>query len=135
MERLQCYRGVSEEQAIGRFDESLQRLYLEYAKGQHASWKDLQTSLKGRDFFRAGPLMRALEYDKPCVLLIDELDKVDEGFEAMLLEILSAWQLSISEFGTVSARSTPFVVLTSNKSAIVDKLIAGGQKRTAQLAP
>jgi AAA domain (dynein-related subfamily) len=82
VERLQCYRGVSEEQAIGRFDESLQRLYMEYAKGQHGSWKDLQTSLKGRDFFRAGPLMRALEYDKPCVLLIDELDKVDEGFEA-----------------------------------------------------
>jgi hypothetical protein len=82
VERLQCYRGVSEEQAIGRFDESLQRLYLEYAKGQHGSWKDLQTSLNGRDFFRAGPLMRALEYDKPCVLLIDELDRVDEGFEA-----------------------------------------------------
>ena len=75
----------------------------------------MQTSLKGRDFFRAGPLMRALEYDKPCVLLIDELDKVDEGFEALLLEILSAWQLSIPEFGTVSARSTPFVVLTSNE--------------------
>ena len=115
VERLQCYRGVSEEQAIGRFDESLQRLYMEYAKGQHGSWKDLQTSLKGRDFFRAGPLMRALEYDKPCVLLIDELDKVDEGFEALLLEILSAWQLSIPEFGTVSARSAPFVVLTSNE--------------------
>jgi MoxR-like ATPase len=47
VERLQCYRGVSEEQAIGRFDESLQRLYMEYAKGQHGSWKDLQTSLKG----------------------------------------------------------------------------------------
>jgi len=56
VERLQCYRGVSEEQAIGRFDESLQRLYMEYAKGQHGSWKDLQTSLKGRDFFRAGTL-------------------------------------------------------------------------------
>ena len=76
---------MNEEQAIGRFDESLQRLYMEYAKGQHGSWKDLQISLKGRDFFRAGPLMRALEYDKPCVLLIDELDKVDEGFEALLL--------------------------------------------------
>jgi MoxR-like ATPase len=88
---------------------------LENAEGQHGSWKDLQTSLKGRDFFRAGPLVRALEYDKPCVLLIDELDKVDEGFEALLLEILSAWQLSIPEFRTVSARSTPSVVLTSNE--------------------
>jgi MoxR-like ATPase len=59
--------------------------------------------------------MRALECDRPCVLLIDELDKVDDGFEAMLLEILSAWQLSIPEFGTVQARSIPFVVLTSNE--------------------
>ena len=115
VERLQCYPGVSDEQAIGRFDESLQRLYMEYARGQHGSWKDLQTSLKGREFFRAGPLMRALENDKPCVLLVDELDKVDEGFEALLLEVLSAWQLSIPEFGTVSARSIPFVVLTSNE--------------------
>jgi len=59
--------------------------------------------------------MRALECERPCVLLIDELDKVDDGFEAMLLEILSAWQLSIPEFGTVEARSIPFVVLTSNE--------------------
>jgi Rad52/22 family double-strand break repair protein len=59
--------------------------------------------------------MRALECERPCVLLIDELDKVDEGFEAMLLEILSAWTLSIPEFGTVTARSIPFVVLTSNE--------------------
>jgi MoxR-like ATPase len=59
--------------------------------------------------------MRALECEKPCVLLIDEIDKVDEGFEALLLEILSAWQLSIPEFGTVAAKSIPFVVLTSNE--------------------
>ena len=75
----------------------------------------MQANLKGRDFFRPGPLMRALECERPCVLLIDELDKVDDGFEAMLLEILSAWQLSIPEFGTVAAKSIPFVVLTSNE--------------------
>lgn len=115
VERLQCYRGVTEDKAIGRFDESLQRLYMEFSKGQNESWQSLQANLKGRDFFRPGPLMRALECEKPCVLLIDELDKVDEGFEAMLLEILSAWQLSIPEFGTVEARSIPFVVLTSNE--------------------
>lgn len=115
VERLQCYRGVTEDKAIGRFDESLQRLYMEFSKDQNESWQSLQANLKGRDFFRPGPLMRALECEKPCVLLIDELDKVDEGFEAMLLEILSAWQLSIPEFGTVEARSIPFVVLTSNE--------------------
>ena len=115
IERLQCYRGVTEDKAIGRFDESLQRLYMEFSKGQNESWRELQANLKGRDFFRPGPLMRALECEKPCVLLIDELDKVDEGFEALLLEILSAWQLSIPEFGTVAAKSIPFVVLTSNE--------------------
>jgi MoxR-like ATPase len=94
VERLQCYRGVSEDKAIGRFDEGLQRLYMEFSKGQHENWRTVQASLKGRDFFRPGPLMRALECERPCVLLIDELDKVDDGFEAMLLEILSAWQLS-----------------------------------------
>jgi MoxR-like ATPase len=115
VERLQCYRGVSEDKAIGRFDEGLQRLYMEFSKGQHENWQTVQASLKGRDFFHPGPLMRALECERPCVLLIDELDKVDDGFEAMLLEILSAWQLSIPEFGTVEARSIPFVVLTSNE--------------------
>lgn len=115
IERLQCFRGVTEDKAIGHFDESLQRLYLEFSRGEHESWQSLQSNLKGRDFFRAGPLMRALECERPCVLLIDELDKVDDGFEAMLLEILSAWQLSIPEFGTVIAKSIPFVVLTSNE--------------------
>jgi MoxR-like ATPase len=88
---------------------------MEYSKAQSGNWQELLARLKGREFFRAGPLMRALESEKPCVLLIDELDKVDEGFEALLLEILSAWELSIPEFGTVRARSIPFVVLTSNE--------------------
>ena len=82
MERLQCYRGVTEDKAIGRFDEGLQRLYMEFSKGQHENWQTVQANLKGRDFFRPGPLMRALECERPCVLLIDELDKVDDGFEA-----------------------------------------------------
>jgi len=115
LERLQCYRGVTEAQAIGSFDASLQRLYLEFAKGLHEDWRSIQACLTGREFFRPGPLMRALDCERPCVLLIDELDKVDEAFEALLLEVLSAWQLSIPEFGTVRARSIPFVVLTSNE--------------------
>jgi MoxR-like ATPase len=59
--------------------------------------------------------LRALQYEKPCVLLIDELDKVDHAFEATLLELLSVWQLSIPKLGTIRARSIPFVVLTSNE--------------------
>jgi SpoVK/Ycf46/Vps4 family AAA+-type ATPase len=90
VERLQCYRGVTEEKAIGQFDEGLQRLYMEFSKGQHDSWQAVQGSLKGRDFFRPGPLMRALECERPCVLLIDELDKVDEGFEAQAFKRASS---------------------------------------------
>src|ERR1700677_1527692 len=90
VERLQCYRGVTEEKAIGQFDEGLQRLYMEFSKGQHESWQAVQGSLKGRDFFRPGPLMRALECERPCVLLIDELDKVDDGFEAQAFKRASS---------------------------------------------
>jgi hypothetical protein len=90
LERLQCYRGVTEEKAIGHFDESLQRLYMDFSKDTHEDWQTVKASLKGRDFFRPGPLMRALECEKPCVLLVDELDKVDEGFEAQAFKRASS---------------------------------------------
>jgi MoxR-like ATPase len=116
VERLQCYEGVNEEKAIGKFDESLQRLCVELrSKSDGADWESLQAELHSQHFFSAGPLLRALRYEKPCVLLIDELDKVDHPFEALLLELLSVWQLSIPKLGTVKARSIPFVVLTSNE--------------------
>jgi MoxR-like ATPase len=71
--------------------------------------------LHSQQFRSADPLLRALQRDKPCVLLIDELDKVDQAFDAMLLELLSEWRLSIPKLGTVEARTIPFVVLTSNE--------------------
>jgi MoxR-like ATPase len=67
------------------------------------------------DFFVEGPLLRALQYESPCVLLIDEIDKVNQEFEAELLEILSEWQISIPKLGTIKAKSRPFVVMTSNE--------------------
>jgi MoxR-like ATPase len=116
VERLQCYEGVNEEKAIGKFDEPLQRLCVELkAKSTSVDWESLQIELHGQQFFSAGPLLRALQYEKPCVLLIDELDKVDHAFEAMLLEMLSVWRLSIPKLGTIQAKSVPFVVLTSNE--------------------
>jgi MoxR-like ATPase len=116
VERLQCYEGINEEKAIGKFDESLQRLCVELkAKSDGVDWESLRIELHGRKFFSAGPLLRSLQYDNPCVLLIDELDKVDHAFEAMLLELLSVWTLSIPKLGTVRAQSIPFVVLTSNE--------------------
>ena len=116
VERLQCYEGINEEKAIGRFDEPLQRLCVELkSKSSSVDWEFLQAELHGLKFFSAGPLLRALQYEKPCVLLIDELDKVDHAFEATLLELLSVWQLSIPKLGTIRAKSIPFVVLTSNE--------------------
>jgi ATPase family associated with various cellular activities (AAA) len=77
VERLQCYEGINEDKAIGKFDESLQRLCVELKSRSSAiDWDSLQGELHGRQFFVAGPLLRALEYKRPCVLLIDELDKV-----------------------------------------------------------
>ena len=90
VERLQCYQGINEEKAIGKFDESLQRLCVELkVKSAIVDWASLRIELHGKQFFSAGPLLRALQYQKPCVLLIDELDKVGHAFEAMLLELLS----------------------------------------------
>jgi len=116
VERLQCYEGINEEKAVGKFDEPLQKLCVELkAKSNSVDWASLQTELHGQQFFSAGPLLRALQHEKSCVLLIDELDKVDHAFEAMLLELLSVWTLSIPKLGTIRARSVPFVVLTSNE--------------------
>ncbi|MFZ0519913.1 MAG: MoxR family ATPase [Candidatus Acidiferrales bacterium] len=117
VERLQCYEGISEEKAIGKFDESLQKLYLDTQRdllGQDWDW--IGRRLHAVDFFAEGPLLRALRYkSRPCVLLIDELDKVDQAFEALLLEILSAWQITVPKLGTVKAETIPFVVLSSNE--------------------
>ena len=116
VERLQCYEGINEDKAIGKFDEPLQRLCVELkAKTAKFDWESVRTELHGQQFFSAGPLLRALQCEKPCVLLIDELDKVDQAFEALLLELLSVWQLSIPKLGTMQAKSIPFVVLTSNE--------------------
>jgi len=119
VERLQCYEGITEEKAIGKFDESLQRLFLKTQEDSLGNdWENIRNRLHSLDFFAEGPLLRALRYKrKPCVLLIDELDKVDHAFEALLLEILSAWQLTVPKLGTIKAEAEtiPFVVLSSNE--------------------
>jgi MoxR-like ATPase len=116
VERLQCFEGINEEKAIGRFDEALQRLAVELrSKSGQVEWESLKQELHSLDFFTAGPLLRALQYPKPCVLLIDEVDKVGQEFEAMLLEVLSVFQLSIPKLGVIKAQSIPFVILTSNE--------------------
>jgi len=117
VERLQCYIGINEEKAIGKFDEALQQLFLQSATVHESrDWEAIRESLHGLEFFTKGPLLRALLCEgKPCVLLVDEIDKVDHEFEALLLELLSDWQLTIPKLGTVRARTIPFAVLTSNE--------------------
>lgn len=117
LERLQCYPGIDEEKAIGRFDTALQKLFLDTQSDKVGTeWETIRTRLHTLDFFVRGPLMRALQYHpRQCVLLIDEVDKVDEEFESMLLEVLSDWQISIPKLGTVPHKTIPFVILTSNE--------------------
>lgn len=117
VERLQCYVGINEEKAIGKFDEALQQLFLEAGTARVSDgWEAIRRVVHELDFFTKGPLLRALLYEpKPCVLLVDEIDKVDHEFEALLLELLSDWQLTIPKLGTIKAKTIPFVVLTSNE--------------------
>jgi MoxR-like ATPase len=115
--RLQCYQGINEEKAIGQYDRSLQELYvlLMSKSDRTPDWAEIKREVTSRSYFMAGPLLQAIEQERPCVLLIDEIDKVDYAFEAMLLELLSAWTLSIPKMGTVAATSIPHVFLTSNQ--------------------
>ena len=116
IERLQCYEGINEEKAIGKFDTALQKLFLETQGDRlEKDWDSIRSNLHTLDFFVQGPLLRSLLHERPCVLLIDEVDKVDEGFEALLLEILSEWQITIPKLGTIPHKTIPFVVLTSNE--------------------
>jgi MoxR-like ATPase len=113
--RLQCYEGITEEKAIGRFDEPLQRLYLSLRDpSQPANWSELKAKLHTIEFFAAGPVLESILTEEPAVLLLDEIDKVNEGFEALILEILSEWQVSVPKLGTIHHKSIPFVVMTSN---------------------
>ena len=117
VERLQCYVGITEEKIIGKFDEALQRLYLDtHAANLGRDWNFIRNRLHSLEFFTEGPLLRALRYEsQPCVLLVDELDKVDQDIQAVFLEILSAWQVTVPKLGTIQATTIPFVVLTSNE--------------------
>ena len=117
VERLQCYVGLTEEEVIGKFDEGLQKLFLDtQAANLGHDWDHIRSQLYSLDFFAEGPLMRALRYKiHPCVLLVDELDKADHNIEALLLEILSAWQITVPKLGTIQATTIPFVVVSSNE--------------------
>jgi MoxR-like ATPase len=113
--RLQCYEGLDEAKALYEWNYRKQLLRIQ-AEADGAGWDAVQEDIFGEEFLLARPLMSAIASERPVVLLIDELDKTDQEFEAMLLEVLSDFQISIPELGLVRARTHPVVVLTSNNS-------------------
>jgi MoxR-like ATPase len=113
--RLQCYEGLDEAKALYEWNYRKQLLRIQAAEGEQA-WGDLQDDIFGEEFLLARPLMTAIASDEPVVLLIDEIDKTDQEFEAMLLELLSDFQISVPELGRIEAQSMPVVLLTSNNT-------------------
>jgi len=113
--RLQCYEGLDEAKALYEWNYRKQLLRIQ-AEGQATGWDEVQDDIFGEEFLLSRPLMDAITSEQPVVLLIDEIDKTDQEFEAMLLEVLSDFQISIPELGRVEARTHPVVLLTSNNS-------------------
>jgi MoxR-like ATPase len=113
--RLQCYEGLDEAKALYEWNYRKQLLRIQ-AEAEGAGWDRVQDDIFGEEFLLTRPLLQAISAEEPVVLLIDEIDKTDQEFEAMLLEILSDFQVSIPELGRVEARSQPVVLLTSNNS-------------------
>jgi MoxR-like ATPase len=113
--RLQCYEGLDEAKALYEWNYRKQLLRIQ-AERQGTAWDEVHDDIFGEEFLLSRPLMDAITSEQPIVLLIDEIDKTDQEFEAMLLEVLSDFQISIPELGLVEARSHPVVLLTSNNS-------------------
>jgi MoxR-like ATPase len=117
--RLQCYEGIDATQALYDWDFPRQILHLRtveaLAKDERRDARELEAELFDERFLLARPVLKALQ-TSPCVLLVDEIDRADDEFEAFLLEVLSTWQVTIPEVGTISAATPPIVVLTSNRT-------------------
>jgi MoxR-like ATPase len=113
--RLQCYEGLDEAKALYEWNYRKQLLRIQAGGSEHG-WDDVHGDIFSEEFLLERPLMQAIASPDPVVLLIDEIDKTDQEFEAMLLELLSDFQITIPELGQVSATTMPIVVLTSNNS-------------------
>ncbi len=113
--RLQCYEGLDEAKALYEWNYRKQLLRIQ-TEAAGTSWTDVQEDIFSKDFLMERPLLGAIAAKEPVVLLIDEIDKTDQEFEAMLLEVLSDFQISIPELGVVEATTHPLVLLTSNNT-------------------
>jgi MoxR-like ATPase len=113
--RLQCYEGLDEAKALYEWNYRKQLLRIQ-TESDGTGWQDVQEDIFSEEFLLARPLMTAISSEQAVVLLIDEIDKADQEFEAMLLELLSDFQISIPELGRIEARTQPVVLLTSNNT-------------------
>jgi MoxR-like ATPase len=111
--RLQCYEGLDEAKAMYEWNYRKQLLRIQ---ADDTGWSEVHDDIFGEEFLLARPLLTAITSERPVVLLIDEIDKTDQEFEAMLLELLSDFQISIPELGLIEARTQPVVLLTSNNT-------------------
>ncbi|MFZ2101922.1 MAG: MoxR family ATPase, partial [Oricola sp.] len=112
--RLQCYEGLDASHAIYEWNYQRQLLSIRAAAEEHKPSSEIEDHIFSEKFLLQRPLLEAIRQDKPAVLLIDEIDRADEEFEAYLLEILSDFQITIPEIGTIEATSRPYVILTAN---------------------
>jgi MoxR-like ATPase len=112
--RLQCYEGLDASSAVYEWNYQRQILAIRVLEGEAASTQDKESHIFSESFLLKRPLLEAITQAAPPVLLIDEIDRADEEFEAYLLEVLSDYQITIPEFGTIKAMSIPQVILTSN---------------------
>ena len=114
--RLQCYEGLDEARALYEWNYQKQLLRLQADEHQGIRWEDISEHLFSREYLLERPLLKAISAPRKVVLLIDEIDKADEEFEAFLLELLSDFQVTVPELGTLRAVELPVVVLTSNRA-------------------
>jgi MoxR-like ATPase len=114
--RLQCYEGLDAMTALYEWNYPRQMLRIRMTEGADASLEQREAQIFGDEFLLRRPLLEAIVQDAAPVLLIDEVDRADEAFEAFLLEVLAEWQVTIPEVGTIRARHPPYVVLTSNRT-------------------
>jgi MoxR-like ATPase len=114
--RLQCYEGLDEARALYEWNYQKQLLRIQADRADGRAWDDVSGHIFGREFLLERPLLHAITAPRRVVLLIDEIDKADPEFEAFLLEVLSDFQVSVPELGTIRARQRPAVVLTSNRT-------------------
>ena len=114
--RLQCYEGLDVNSALYEWNYSRQLLWIRMNENKGLDPAELETEVFGREFLLERPLLSALTKEKSPVLLIDEVDRADQEFEAFLLEVLSEFQVTIPELGTIRAENKPLVILTSNRS-------------------